>query len=751
MTKNKNNKLATTNKTEEQMSFSIVSGQDEMISKYRDFIETISTIDLINEIRRLGLEVRNIILTINPLKLMSFIYIKFATAPQKSKYSKEDHELLMEYIHAALVSSDQPGKRDLEKDVYENLIDKISKIKELSIIYVLKTPNVEKSEAINNGAGKFRFMANMTWLTLRGKRYQIFEREFYRYVLKPHSEALKRAYGIDSNSLAKFIFDISQSLSTGLTTKFHDAIKAYSGVIHSPGNRPNHDNNMQFHKKGIAEAENSIKVVKEILNADFLCVNKITDIPKQLLSDISFTRGENEEFFNKGEFRATPFNTFPVRKKPFINIDGNYYVTDPYNFRDSFYRTILHLLKEKIVSYAKEFNERQKNLGESAFFDIMKDFLPGAYVMNEVYYRNPETKQWVENDTLIIIDDVLILVEAKSGASASIASPQTDFKRHEQSIVDLITKAYDQCARFFRYIDSSTEVPLYKKVNKGYEKVCVIRKSDYRKIIPIGLTIEAFTPFSSCANGFAKLEPLLGKYGFISISVDDLITLKHGFSMPGEFIHYLTVRQSVSCIKQAFLFDEMDHLGAYLTFNRVDKHIIETLVSNDINLYSLGDMSNCVDRVFEKSNVYNDTKLDTKIPLDVNKLLGAINKYRPKLWLRIDNDIRDFDYQSRLNFDEILGRMRKSINEHKFRYFVYDGILDQIYVFLYKHGTQPERNSIIEIVNRTAELASDKPIALLISLTREGFYKKASVLSFERTEVGGFKAADNWSPLTAYR
>ena len=60
------------------------------------------------------------------------------------------------------------------------------------------------------------------------------------------------------------------------------------------------------------------------------------------------------------------------------------------------------------------------------------------------------------------------LDEAKAGAAATIASPALDFGRHAQSVQDLVLKAYKQCERFFSYLNSALEVPLFHLVNGKY-------------------------------------------------------------------------------------------------------------------------------------------------------------------------------------------------------------------------------------------------------------------------------------------
>lgn len=245
--------------------------------------------------------------------------------------------------------------------------------------------------------------------------------------------------------------------------------------------------------------------------------------------------------------------------------------------RDAGYRALLYNLLRRKPDYKKTFENRQKTMSEAAFPDILSAQLPGATVFQEVYYKDPVNKQWSENDTLILVDDVLFLVEAKAGAAATIASPALDFGRHAQSVQDLVIKAYKQCERFFNYLNSADEVPLYQLVDGKYEECGRVRRSNYRVMVPIGLTVESFSPFSAYCKELPQIEPLLGKHAFVSLSIDDLFVLQRFLPTPGEFSHYMEVRQAVAGMRQAHLFDEFDHLGAYLKKNRFDQDIADQL------------------------------------------------------------------------------------------------------------------------------------------------------------------------------
>src|SRR6202042_721005 len=109
-------------------------------------------------------------------------------------------------------------------------------------------------------------------------------------------------------------------------------------------------------------------------------------------------------------------------------------------------------------------------------------------------------------------------------------------------------------------------------------EVARLRQRDYRLILPIGLTVEAFTPFSAICKELPEVRPILGRHPFISMSVDDLFVLTRFLPTAGELMHYLEVRQQVAGIPNAMMFDEIDHLGAYISQNRFDMTMREQLI-----------------------------------------------------------------------------------------------------------------------------------------------------------------------------
>ena len=455
-------------------------------------------------------------------------------------------------------------------------------------------------------------------------------------------------------------------------------------------------------------------------------VSRHTKLPPMLLADLAYSRGEETEFFAAGDFAGTPYRTLPARKKPLIQLGSDYYAVDPCFARDAGYRALLFNLLQPKPDYKKTFEDRQKMMSEAAFADILSAQLPGAKVFQEVYYKDPVSKQWSENDTLVLIDDVLILVEAKAGAAATIASPELDFGRHAQSVQDLVLKAYKQCDRFFRYLNSADEVPLYQRIDGKYKECGRVRRSDYRVMVPIGLTVESFSPLAAFCKELPQVEPLLGQHAFISLSIDDLFVLKRFLPTPGFFAHYLEVRQSVAGIRRAHLFDEFDHLGAYLTKNRFDHDLAGQLKDGKASMVLWDGMSEIVDKCFEGEDWETKALPMQDIPVEVSKLLDALDATRASGWLSAESHIRDFGSDGKNNLAKMLIDLRKTLTEHPFRYFSSGGDCDPLFVWLQQYNHQVDWTQVDSKASAVAvALKAKKVIGIFAEISADGVYHQA--------------------------
>lgn len=329
----------------------------------------------------------------------------------------------------------------------------------------------------------------------------------------------------------------------------------------------------------------------------------------------------------------------------------------------------------------------------------------------------------MENDLLVRIDDALLLVEAKSGAAATVASPATDFDRHSRSIYDLIVKAYDQCRRFLQYLASADEVPIFKREASRYVEIDRIRLADFRLVLPMGLTVESFSPYASLAKLFPGAGPILGHHPFVSLSIDDLFVLRRFLPTAGELLHYLEVRQAVAGIPEAILFDEMDHLGAYLTKNRFD-WTLRSQLNENTELICWDGQSEAIDNYFADGEFAEKPPPMQGYPEEGKQLLEALATTKEKGWLAVASHIRNFGEESRNSFSDILAQVRTSLSQQVSRYFQI-GDDPPLFLWLQRTGYVPDMNMLRAKARAGAIMAGhSRTLTVLAYVTPSGTYSR---------------------------
>jgi len=706
------------------------------------------------DMEKTAAEIRALIVKMPPKDLIGYIYAQrlmgimagSSSDPDASDYDDSINKIqfLLEYVHAVLASDNAPAEVEFKEADCAELFALSSKLQQQAMLFAMAssadTPNTDFGPA----TADVEFHAKTAWVLLRGNRHQVLEGEFYRYVLAPHDDVLKEIYGVGATDIAEGFQEMANAYRLGFESSREGMMSQYEAAheFAAEQGKSLEDAMEEWVEKDPEQTKATGLAFDDMFFGGVANVSRHTKLPSSLLADLAYQRGEDTDFFAEGEFMGTPFRTLPARKKPLIQLDSDYYAVDPCFTRDAGYRAILFNLLQQNPSYKELFKERQKVMSEDAFPDILSEQLPNARVYQEVYYKDPVTRQWSENDTLILIDDVLYLVEAKAGAAASISSPELNFERHAQSVQDLIIKAYKQCKRFFDYLYSADEVLLYNRVNGKYEECGRIRHTDYRVMIPIGLTVESFSPLSSFCKELPVIQPLLGKHAFISMSIDDLFVLKRILPTAGQFAHYMEVRQAVACIQNAYLFDEFDHLGAYISKNRFDQDIAEQLKEGAADKVFLDGMSRIVDKAFESESWENDLMPAQEFPNEVLKLLGALDATRTPGWLSAESFIRNFGCQARNMLAQRLSSLRKTIDKHPVRYFAFAGDSEPLFVWMQGTELAVDWQKVTDKASAVAVFAKLPTLdCIMVNVNTAGVYKTANhfkvIAPSERTEANG--------------
>lgn len=590
---------------------------------------------------------------------------------QNEREGLDDLMFTLEYVHAVLSSHpvSEYGKAAATEDV--SAVLKIAcELRPHALMYCLLAARRMPDGLFGPETGTVAMQAMTSWVTIRGHRYQALESEFFGFVLEPHDAALRAAYGVGAKEVAAGLQAAVDATRHG-HMRAADALRQEADAAYDLAEKEGIPLKEAIARRYAGDPARS-QVARDAISGLFLggiCnVSKTSGLPAEVLADLAYSPGEEKEFFAPGPLRGTPLRRMPGRVKPLITLDDGHYACDANFMRDSTYRALQWGLLTRLPAYRQEWTERQTALTESAFPLVFAQQLKGAAVLTSIYYPDPDTGQWVENDVLILQNDVLLQLEVKAGVMP-MHSPELHFERHVRTIQELVIKAHRQCERFLRYAASAEEVPIYQLVGGRHVEVRRLRLGDYRVVVPIGLTVEAFTPFSSMSKRLPEVQPILGRYPFVSMSIDDLFVLSRFLPTTGELMHYLSVRQGVAGVHEAFLFDELDHLGSYVRKNRADMFFAEQLAAG-ANWLADADACAPVDAYFADPDWAAKEPPRQVFPAVLQEFLQSNERVRGPRFLEADSAVRDMGSDGRKDMAQHITKLLPSLDKHPYRWFM---------------------------------------------------------------------------------
>lgn len=538
-----------------------------------------------------------------------------------------DIAMAMEYQHAVLSNFRQDTwGTDRSTDAMHAVLRNMVEVRSASIHYCKVVNADHRDGEFSRHSGELHVRALSSWIFGRAYRYGVLESEFLQFAFEPHNDALKQAYGIDA---------------TGIAEGLQAALSAL----------------MQTKKVGAPERNN---------------VSNTSGLPEALLDDLSYRPGETTEFFDPGFLSGTPLRTLPGRLKPLVRLDDGHYACDPYFLRDTVYRAVQRGLRRRIPGYESRWTRQQTKATETAFTRILGKQLAGATTYSSVFYRDVRSGEWCELDLLVSLDDALFVVEVKGGVMPT-HSPELDFGKYSKKVEQLIKEAYGQARRFLEYASSRPEVTLFARDEKNkMRSVGKLRLSHYRLVFPIGLTIESFIPFSSASKQLPGVDPVLGRYPFIAMAIDDLFILTRFLPTAGELMHYLTVRQRLAASKELILNDEADHLGLYVSHKRYDI-AADFFISRGAERIVHEKASAPIDAHFNQPDWNDAAPPRQRFTKRFEQILCALDGSRTRGFLRTDAMIRDLGDAARARLETDMEAALPRLSVVPYHHILFEG------------------------------------------------------------------------------
>jgi len=513
---------------------------------------------------------------------------------------------MVDYVQSVIVSvKPDTYNDDVSEDDWNKLkVDVGTLFNRLTLEYqmCLTAHRRKQDPDLDMALEEFRFRAEALWMNIRGKRYQAHERQALLDVLAPHSDVLVRLFGIDATSLVDEFDKILEKLTRGLADAMQGLMTFRDDTLNRVEELAAEHTELSFEAlmekafedKGlIARRE---KVMGELFGTDLFDVTKNTALPQPLLDELTWSPGEDAEFFATGDFRGWPLRIWPIMKRPLIRLNGRIFSFDIFSLFDNIYRVMRRVIMQREPGYSATWNDRQKVISEELPFTYLSRLLPGATIYRPVYYRwktGAEPAQWHEADGILICEDHLLVVEVKAGAF-TYTSPANDLPAHLESLRNLMQSPARQGSRFLDYLESASEVPIS---DVEHNEIGRLRRADFRRLTVCAVTLDAFTALAARAQRLVNVGIDVGARAVWSLSIDDLRVYAELFENPLIFLHFIEQRARAGQSKYVDLNDELDHLGLYIVQNNYSQYAAE-LMENQFDRLNFDGFRTPIDEYF---------------------------------------------------------------------------------------------------------------------------------------------------------
>lgn len=491
-----------------------------------------------------------------------------------------------------------------------------------------------------------------------------------------------------------------------------------------------------------------------------LCdVGKITNLPPSMLDELSWGIGEDTDFWTAGMYAGWPLRVTPLRKRPFIKLDNRYYCFDLLNFFDNIYRKIESLVLEKMPESREEWNVIRKDTSEKLSLGYLTSMLPNATVYSPAYYGKLGSR--AETDGLIIYDDILLIVEVKSGA-LDTGSPLLDFDNHQKKLVELIENPATQAKNFREYLTANKEIEIYDGNRRNSSVLSKLKAESFHKIFQCTISVDNLTHLTSRARKLSPLGIRVHTSANWSISLDDLRVYADIFESPLQFLHFLEQRELAENSKLVELNDELDHLGLYLKMNNYSRYADELMIDKnpskiiwDTFTQELDDYYN---KLFAEENIVH-AKPNQEMPEKIREIIYLLEKQEKSGRVRVASFLLDGadDYRRTIE-NAILRALQRQTEVKRLNPFFIEGEINIACFCIHQGVKLPNKEWRKDYVkNRLLMSGHDDALMLILQfdhykiMTDVSFdfvtINKVTVIELERIRIWGERMK---SSMTTY-
>ncbi len=616
---------------------------------------------IVEEIKALVQEIVQHIQRFDPLVLLQLAFFKFAEA-HTSVVSESDQTFdkamtvqVIEYIQCVLasvklfVSQIVPSEEDYQK-LHQMVSQLYLQVLYHSLSVITPTTTLGRSE----------FSLLSSWCFIRKKRHSIHDEPYLKMLLLPHDAIFRKLFNFSVADFIDGIMQIAYSLNFGYIEAYQQMQELQVTIEQirqeKYAGQPFDSDIVNKITDELGLREKADVLGGKLFGNDLFDIQKITRMPEDLLNLLSWSEGEEKNFF-AGDHAGWPLQVLPTFLRPFLKINGRYYCHDMGALVDNLYRSIQKIIIKLCPQYGEQWNTIQEQTSVKLTKELLVKLLPNARIIEGAFYKSTAKKgEFDEVDLLVLIDKHLLVIELKAGA-ITWTSPFHDPKAYEAGTKSLISSPRKQAKKFFDCLQKGA-VTLFRTKDEG-DILDSLALSQFENTSLFGITVDdlEFT--------LKKAEALHNQRTdnpFLSLSISDLMMFADVFKSEITFLHFLEVRKKAACSPFFNMITEVDHLGLYFTFNdyvQKSKEIREEHGHFDGIVWE--GYGKVVEQYFFDIMVGepNPIRPSQDMPPIILNLLEILRNAKPKDYFAIGMTILNYSYSERMMLSQFIERVDK--------------------------------------------------------------------------------------------
>lgn len=562
-------------------------------------------------------------------------------------------EFVLNYYASS--SSEPHSKLEPTEEEWAKICETIDDVNKRCNFLLMSDVPLKLKLGANDEAAKDLYTSEaLNWLNVRGDRFDVHEAVRLTHLLRPHSEIFQQLFQISSDEFLGGIQRLHESLVFGLGEAMEDFDGLCAELDMSP-DAPRPDRISTVHSLSTEDsmlAERAASAFDRMIELGVCDAAATTKFPAPLLEALAWDSGQDQDYNKEGDFAGLPLRMTPTMKKPFIKLNGRYYCFTKYQLFDNIYRTIEKIVRERAPDYyLKHWSKKQATASENDVAELIRAVMPDAEIMQSVYYGPPETS--TEADIVVTFDRTLLIFEVKAVAKLSVG-PIENFEVYLQKLSEIIGRPLFQGLRLLDKLSNEKAVTLYEGPGANKRPVKELKYDDYDKIIIVGVSVDNLSHIA-CSRAALSQMKIHRREQVMSIALDDLRIVSDIFSdKPFQFLHYLQKRYKAMAFKQLHLYDEIDHVGLYITYNDYVDALKDKIKPSSVHMLTYGGADDTIKKYYSerfKARGASEIPLPSqKLPPIIPDILKVLRNSKRPGATRLANILLDMGSQGRQNF-----------------------------------------------------------------------------------------------------